>query len=144
MFKHILVPTDGSPMSEAAVASAILFAKSVDARITGLSVVPPLQLSGESEMVVGNREQAEKIALDRARQHLEVIATSAQKAGVICDFVVEKSLHPWEAIIEAAAKRSCDLILMASHGRRGIKGLLLGSETQKVLTHTKIPVLVFR
>jgi nucleotide-binding universal stress UspA family protein len=89
----------------------------------------------------------EEYAVDcraHADQYLKVIRTAASEAGVACDTVSVTSDHPFEAIINMANQIGCDLIVMASHGRRGMRGLLLGSETHKVLTHSKIPVLVYR
>jgi len=143
MFKHILLPTDGSALSEVAVQSGIRFAKSINAHVTGLHVILPFNLFARgAEMVSDTKAQFEKDSL--AALYLAAISKAAKEAGVPCDSVTEKADHPYEAIIAAAEKRGCDLILMASHGRRGVKGLLIGSETHKVLTHTKIPVLVFR
>ena len=145
MFKHILLPTDGSALSEVAVQSGIRFAKSINAHVTGLHVILPFHLFARgAEMVSDTKAQFEKNSVAHAQLYLAAISRAAKEAGVPCDCVTEKADHPYEAIIAAAEKRSCDLILMASHGRRGVKGLLIGSETHKVLTHTKIPVLVFR
>ena len=145
MFKHILLPTDGSPLSEIAMERGIGLAKAIDARVTGLHVIEPFHFfSGGAEVMSDTKEQYEKDSLIRAQRYLDSLAAAAKRAGVSCDCVSEKSGHPFEAIIGAAKKRGCDLIVMASHGRRGIRGLLLGSETSKVLTHTKIPVLVLR
>ena len=145
MYKHILLATDGSPLSEIAIDHGIKLAKSIDARVTGLHVIEPFHfMSGGAEMMSDTKEQYEKDSLILAQRYLDRISAAAQQAGVICDCVSERSGHPFEAIIAAAEKRNCDLIVMASHGRRGIRGLLLGSETLKVLTHTKIPVLVLR
>jgi nucleotide-binding universal stress UspA family protein len=145
MFKHILLPTDGSPLSDIAIERGIGLAKTLDARVTGLHVIEPFHLlSGGAEMTSVTQEQYEKDSLLRALRYLDGTAAAAKQAGVSCDCVTETSSHPFEAIIGAAEKRGCDLIVMASHGQRGIRGLLLGSETAKVLTHTKIPVLVLR
>ena len=145
MFKHILLPTDGSALSETAIQSGIRFAKSINAHITGLHVIAPFHLLARGPgMVSDTKEQFEKNSVANAELYLAAISRAAKEAGVPCDCVTEKADHPYEAIIAAAEKRGCDLILMASHGRRGVKGLLIGSETHKVLTHTKIPVLVFR
>ena len=145
MFKHILLPTDGSPLSEIAIERGIGLAKTIDARVTGLHVIEPFHLFfGGAEMMNDTQEQYEKESLVHAQKYLDSLTAAAKQAGVSCDCVTEKSSHPYEVIIGAAEKRGCDLIVMASHGRRGIRGLLLGSETIKVLTHTKIPVLVLR
>ncbi len=145
MFKHILLPTDGSALSEVAVQSGIRFAKSINAHVTGLHVISPFHLFARGPgMVSDTKEQFEKNSVANAELYLAAISRAAKEVGVPCDCVTEKADHPYEAIIAAAEKRNCDLILMASHGRRGVKALLIGSETHKVLTHTKIPVLVFR
>jgi len=145
MFKHILLPTDGSPLSEAAVEKGIDFAKSIDARITGLCVVPKEYPSYyEAEIPGGFMDKAAAECKANAKVHLAALTRVAQNEGVTCDVVMETSDQPYEAIVNLAEQKGCDLIMMASHGRRGVGALLLGSETQKVLTHSKIPVLVYR
>ena len=117
------------------------------ARVTGFTAVPEYQIPGESEFMARQAvspEQYERAARKRAERALQKIADRARAAGVEYDADYAQSDHPHEAIIHAALKHGCDLIFMASHGRRGLSALLLGSETQKVLTHTKIPVLVYR
>jgi nucleotide-binding universal stress UspA family protein len=145
MFKHILLPTDGSELSAAAIQKGIRFAKSIGAKVTGLSVMP-LQHSFfyEAEVPAEARAQAAKQRKELAETYLAVIEKRAKEAGVACDVVYERNDFPYEAIIAVAKQKNCDLIMMASHGRRGVKALLIGSETQKVLTHSKIPVLVCR
>ena len=98
----------------------------------------------QTDIIVQVREETVKQHKLQAHGKLSAIEKAAQEAGVPCETVCEISDHPYETIIRAAEKRGCDLIMMASHGQRGVKGLLLGSETQKVLTHSKIPVLVHR
>ena len=145
MFKHILLPTDGSELSDAAIQKGIQFAKSIDAEVTGFHVIPPFHVfSLRTGTLEGTKEQHESESKVQAEQFLGVIKKAAEKAGVSCDTDYATSSHPYEMIINAAEKKGCDLIMMASHGRRGLQGLLIGSETHKVLTHTKIPVLVFR
>jgi nucleotide-binding universal stress UspA family protein len=155
MFKHILLPTDGSPLSEVAVKKGMQFAKSIGARVTGLYVIAPFRFLWRSDETVtprpwvkseegGAKEQYEKDSQMQAQSYLSVISNAAKEQGVICDCVSETNAHPSAAIVEAAEKRGCDLIMMASHGRRGLQAVLIGSETTKVLTHTKIPVLVLR
>jgi len=145
MYKHILLPTDGSPLSEIAIEGGVGLAKALGARVTGLHVIEPFHLiMGGAEMMGDTKEQYEKDSLIRAQKCLATLTVAAKQAGVTCDGVSEKAAHPFEAIIAAAQSRACDLIVMASHGRRGIRGLLLGSETIKVLTHSRIPVLVLR
>jgi nucleotide-binding universal stress UspA family protein len=145
MFKHILLPTDGSPLSEAAIQQGIRFAKSIGAKVTGLSVMS-LQHAFfyETEIPAEAREKAAKRRKELAETYLAAIEKAARDAGVSCEVVYEENDFPYDAIINVAKQRGCDLIMMASHGRKGVGALLIGSETQKVLTHSKIPVLVFR
>lgn len=147
MFKHILVPTDGSPLSEGAVARALSFAKEAGARVTFFYAQPdfPMPIYGEGALIDPTTpEQFGKAAAEEARRILDAAKAAADAAGVSADTDTVVNEVPYEAVIDAAKRHGCDLIFMASHGRRGIAGLLLGSETQKVLTHSTIPVLVFR
>jgi nucleotide-binding universal stress UspA family protein len=145
MFRHILLPTDGSPLSEAAMRKGIQFAKTINARVTGFCVAPVLRYFGyDAEIGTEFKKLAEAAVQAEVNKSLLAIEKTAKEAGVPCETAQEKSDQPYEAIIEAAQKKECDLIIMSSHGRRGLQGLLLGSETQKVLTHSRIPVLVFR
>ena len=145
MFQHILLPTDGSPLSEAAVKKGMQFAKSIGARVTGLHVIDPFHLpAGEGEQSADLKERYEQDLRAHARRSLAVILEEAKANGIVCDCVSETSSNPYGVIVEAAEKLGCDLIMMASHGRRGMEAMLVGSETIKVLTHTKIPVLVLR
>lgn len=147
MFKHILVPTDGSALSEGTVARAIAFAKEADARITFFYAQPdfPMPIYGEGALIDPTTpEQFAKSAAAEAEAILAKAKDAANVAGVAADSDSTVNEVPYEAIIDAADRHGCDLIFMASHGRRGIAGLLLGSETQKVLTHSKTPVLVYR
>ncbi|MGE5257498.1 MAG: universal stress protein [Hyphomicrobiales bacterium] len=145
MFKHILLPTDGSELSAAAIQNGIRFAKKIGAKVTGLSVMP-LQHSFfyETEIPAEAREQQARRCKELAETYLAAIEKGAKEAGVACEVVYERNDFPYDAIISVAKQRGCDLIMMASHGRRGVGALLIGSETQKVLTHSKIPVLVYR
>ena len=145
MFKHLLVPTDGSEESETAVRKSIELAKSIQAAVTGIHVIPTFHVfTYQTEMLEGTRELFEKDSQIHAAKFLASIERAAQEAGVPCNTVSVMSDQPYEAIIQTAAEQGCDLIAMASHGRKGVKGFLLGSETQKVLVHTQIPVMVFR
>jgi nucleotide-binding universal stress UspA family protein len=145
MFTHILLPTDGSELSKTAVQKGIQFARSVKAKVTGLSAVPARSYSVYEAEVPGKfKDEAAREWKARAEGNLSALSKAAKEAGVSCDVVLETSDQPYEAIINAATQKGCDLIMMASHGRRGVGALLLGSETQKVLTHSKIPVLVYR
>lgn len=145
MFKHLLLPTDGSELSEIAIQKGIQFAKEINARVTGLHVLPEFHVfTYRPEMLEETREEFTRDARTRAARYLSAIEKAANQAGVRCDTGYTTSAHPYEAIIRAAEENGCDLIMMASHGRRGVQALLIGSETQKVLTHSKIPVLVYR
>jgi nucleotide-binding universal stress UspA family protein len=146
MYKHILVPTDGSPLSLKAARAAAKLAAKLKAKITALYVMPPYMPRTSSEDIVYRAvysvqeyEQGMRKTADKALARIVAAAD-----GASCDTMAKTHVHPWEAIIDAARTRKCDLIVMASHGRRGLAGLLLGSETQKVLTHSKTPVLVCR
>ncbi|UCV09481.1 universal stress protein [Dechloromonas denitrificans] len=147
MFKHILVPTDGSPLSQAAVSQAIAFARETGARLTFFCAEPafPTMYYGVGAIFDAHaparfHEEVASVAHDI----LTAAAKLAGAAGVECTTQALTSDQPYAAIIAAAERQACDLIFMASHGRRGISGLLLGSETHKVLTHSTIPVLVYR
>ena len=145
MFKHILLPTDGSGLSAAAIKQGVRLAKAIGAKVTGLSVMPfQHTLLYEMEIPTKGQAQDAKRCQERSSRYLAVIEKEAQEAGVACDTVYERDDFPYEVIIRVAQRKGCDLIVMASHGRRGVQALLLGSETQKVLTHSKIPVLVVR
>ncbi|MEW5781303.1 MAG: universal stress protein [Pseudomonadota bacterium] len=147
MFKHILVPTDGSQLSQEAVKRAISFAKETGARITFFYAKPeyPVAFYGEGALIDPTTpEKFAQMAEQQAQEILDKCARLAAESGVECATLSKTSDVPYEAIIEAADAAGCDLIFMASHGRRGLGALLLGSETQKVLTHSKIPVLVYR
>ncbi len=147
MFKHILVPTDGSALSDSTVARAVSFAKESGARITFFYSQPdfPMPIYGEGALIDPTTpEQFAKSASAEAEAILSKARGAAEADGVACDSDTAVNQVPYEAIIDAADRHGCDLIFMASHGRRGIAGLLLGSETQKVLTHSKTPVLVYR
>ena len=145
MFKHLLLPTDGSAASEDAIRKCMLFAREIGAKVTGVHVMPEFHIfTYQAEMLEDTRDEFRKDCEAQAHKYLAVIETAAREAGVPCNVTFSTSDHPYEAIIDAATEHGCDLITMASHGRRGIKGMLMGSETQKVLTHSKIPVLVYR
>jgi nucleotide-binding universal stress UspA family protein len=145
MFRHILVPTDGSRLSDVAVQKAIEIAKESDARLTAIHVGTPFHvITINSEALTDTRDAYERHMKEKGREILSAVEKAAEQKGVRCAGRFEVSEQPYEAIINAAAETGCDLIVMASHGRRGVKGLLLGSETQKVLTHSSVPVLVYR
>ena len=146
MFKSILIPTDGSELSQRAVKMAMELAKLHRARVTGIHVIPDyhLLIAYEGAFDPITEERIEEEAKTRAQGYLAYVQKSAQDAGVECDTVCETSDHPYDAILKTAAARQCDLIVMTSHGRKGLAAILLGSETRKVLTHTRIPVLIVR
>ncbi len=147
MYKHILIPTDGSELADKAVEAGVEFAKEVKARVTGFTAVPEYQLPGQTELMSRHGvsfEQYERDARRQAEATLQRIADRARAAGIEYDAEFMQSDHPYEGIVRVAQKRGCDLIFMASHGRRGISALLHGSQTQGVLAHSKIPTLVYR
>ena len=145
MYKHLLLPTDGSPLSEGAVRRGIEFARHVGAKVTGFYAMPEFRVMAYTiAMVDDSRAIFETQAMERAEAVLAFVQSVAQQEGVPCDTVMTTSDRPYDAIIKAARDRDCDLIVMASHGRRGVEGFFVGSETTKVLTHSKIPVLVHR
>ena len=148
MFKHLLLPTDGSKFSDRAVQRGIEFAKSLGARVTTVHVVPEFRMMADESFALPTsadlKRRYEKEAKGRAEKMLARIGEKARAADVPYEGIAISGDIPYEKIIETAKKCKCDLIMMASHGRRGISGLLLGSETSKVLTHSKIPVLVVR
>lgn len=145
MYKHLLVPIDGSKLSDKAVTRAVELAKATNARITLVHVVPeyPMQIyaEGVSVTMVSRRDFA-KAMKDEATKLLDRVAAKIKDVDVRT--LQATGNAPWEAILAGAKKVKADTIVMASHGRRGIASLLLGSETTKVLTHSKIPVLVVR
>lgn len=147
MFKHLLVPTDGSELSQATVTKAVSFAKDANARITFFYAQPdfPMPIYGEGALIDPTTpEQFAESAREEASRILNAAAAQADEEGVTSDTDTTVNEVPYEAIIDAAERHECDLIFMASHGRRGITALLLGSEAQSVLTHSKIPVLIYR
>lgn len=147
MFKNVLIPTDGSKLSLKAVKSGVAFAKSIRAKITGCYVVEPFQPYYFGDYIppdMPTPKEFERHAREAGEKYLKQIETAARAAGLSYASALVKADSPFAGIISAAKKSGCDLIFMASHGRTGLTGLLLGSETQKVLTHSKIPVLVYR
>lgn len=146
MFKTILVPTDGSSLSDKAIQFAVEFAGLHGGKIATVSVAEPYpQYAAFSETAfIPDSDIYEKQAQEFAQQHVQKVAAAAAAANVPCETRVALSFSPYEEIIKAAKEFQCDAIFMASHGRKGINKLFLGSETQKVLAHSTIPVLVFR
>ena len=147
MFKHILIPTDGSEFSMGTVRRAVNFAKEAGAKVTFIYAKPdyPVAFYGEGALIDPTTpEKFTEMAEQQAATILAECAACAREAGIESASVSVVSDVPYEAIIDCAETSKCDLIFMASHGRRGIAAMLLGSETQKVLTHSKVPVLVYR
>ena len=147
MYKHILIPTDGSALSEMAIRQGIAFARAIRAKVTALTVSPSFHAFEVDPIMVGyipSPEQYATSAAARAEQYLAVARVEAGIAGVPCETLHVTQDHVYDAIIATAGTKGCDLIFMASHGRKGISAFVLGSETYKVLSHSKIPVLVCR
>jgi len=145
MYQHILIPTDGSELSKLALREGIALAKALGARVTAITVTTPFHVfTANPRMVADTPEQYKKHMAALAGQYLDVAKHIAMAAGVPCDLVHIEHEHPYQAIIDTAQNRECDAIQMASHGRRGMSAIVLGSETLKVLTHSTIPVIVCR
>ena len=149
MFRHILAPHDGSQLSDQTLDCAIALAQTTGARLTGFNATAeaPFPVTNFGEEGRYDPERARRFSTEADAQGRAIVTAAverAQAAGVTADFVLKTSDNPHRAIIDTAGALGCDVIVMASHGRRGINALLLGSETNKVLTHCKIPVLVCR
>lgn len=147
MYKHILVATDGSKLSSKAIAHAIELASAVGAKLTAFYASPDFPLPAYADGVVYepiSKKEYAALAENEAAKVLDAVAGKAKAEGVECETMHSIAASPWEAILAAAKKCKADAIVMASHGRRGVSALLLGSETQKVLTHGKLPVIVVR
>ena len=145
MFKHLLLPTDGSPLSENSVLKGIQLARELGAHVTGVHVSPRFHvLSYRTDVLEETRGEYERDSKVHAERYLEFISKAAAESGVPCETQREISDDVFQTIIDVARSRGCDLIAMASHGRRGIGSLFLGSETQRVLTRSDVPVLVWR
>ena len=145
MFQHILVATDGSLLSEAAVGQAMKFAREAGAKVTVVTVTEPFHvLATDSKQLSDTKETYERHVKAEAARYLASADHMAKAKGVQCHVIQVEDEHPYKVIIDTAKKSGCDLIAMASHGRRGISALVIGSVTNKVLTHSSIPVLVFR
>ena len=148
MFRHILIPTDGSKLAAKGIKAGVKLAKALGAKVSGVYValpyVPPVY--GEAAIYYSGYSPKEykQIVEKAAKKALAVVEIEAQTAGVPCATRIVEDAPPWAGILKAARARKCDAIVIASHGRSGVGGLLLGSETQRVLAHSKIPVLVIR
>jgi nucleotide-binding universal stress UspA family protein len=145
MYKRILLPTDGTEFCERAIRHGIGLAKVVQAKVIGVTVTQPLHSALPRSLIPRNlADTIHSETVKLAEEKLAVIKRLALEAGVQVETVRQSSDHPWEAIARTAKDKQCDLIVMASHGRRGLSAVVLGSETQKVLTHSTVPVLVVR
>ncbi len=145
MFKHILIATDGSALSEGAALKSIELARTLGARVTAVHISPQFHvLTYRTDMLEDTRDEYERDSQLHAERYLAFVAKAAAERGVACDTVRQVGDHVYQSIIDVARERGCDAIAMASHGRRGVAGLLLGSETHHVLTHATLPVLVWR
>jgi nucleotide-binding universal stress UspA family protein len=144
MYKRILIPTDGSDITTRAVEAGIALAKSLGATVQTMSVKEPFPYSAVSEMQPEPPQEFYDTQERIASARVKAVTDACAAAGVPCEAHTVEAVHPWEAIIAHAERAGTDLLVMASHGRRGVSALLLGSETQKVLTHSKLPVLVVR
>jgi nucleotide-binding universal stress UspA family protein len=145
MYKNILIATDGSELAGKAVLHGVALAKAIAAKVTVVTVMKPFRVfTLEMNMVEDTSAEYKKRVQEQTDKTLKAAADQAKAASVACETVQVENEHPYQAIIDTAKTKGCDLIVMASHGRRGISALVLGSETVKVLTHSKIPVLVHR
>jgi nucleotide-binding universal stress UspA family protein len=145
MYSNILIPTDGSELAGKAVQHGIALAKRIGAKVTVLTVLPPFHIfTTDTQMLEDTPAQYKARMQEHAEKTLVAVADAAQAAGAACEMVHVEHEHPYRAIIDTAESKGCDLIVMASHGRHGISAIVLGSEAVKVLTHSKIPVLVHR
>ena len=150
MYRHILIPTDGSELAEHAVTNGLSLAKSVGAKVTVIIVHEPFNWLSVPETRASQRQALENLAKHKEQVEIHAVnvlnraADAAKQAGVPCDTMQVENAQPYQAIIGAASDRGCDLIAMSSHGRGGLSAIVLGSVTNKVLTHSKIPILVYR
>lgn len=145
MFKRILLPTDGSELSARAVLAGVSFASEAGAQVVGMTALPDFKtITADADMLESTEDEYLAASEARGNRQLTIVVNAARDAGVPCTTELVRSDQPYAAILEAARRYGCDLIIMASHGRHGIGGVLLGSETQKVLVHSAIPVLVMR
>jgi nucleotide-binding universal stress UspA family protein len=145
MYSNILIPTDGSELAGKAVQHGIALARQIGARVTALTVLPPFHvLTVDPQMIEDTPARYKERMQAHGETTLAAVAQAAEAVGVVCEVLRVEHEHPYQAIIDTATAKGCDLIVMASHGRRGVAALLLGSETVKVLTHSRIPVLVHR
>lgn len=147
MFKHILIPTDGSAVASKAIKAGVELAKEMGASVTAYYAIepPPAHIYGEGRLADKSWiEELDRRTQEIAQRSVDEVTAAARAVGVPCDVLIDKLVHPYKGIIDAANAKKCDAVFMGSHGHRGLTGLLIGSVTQQVLTHSKIPVLVFR
>lgn len=145
VYRHILVATDGSELSERAIRQAVALAQALQAKVTALHIIKPWRTVAPGEIMVAFPEsEYRKGAEIAAQKYLDVALDAARERNVPCDARSVEHPHPWQAILSTAEAAGCDLIVMASHGRKGLQALLIGSETKKVLAHSKLPVLICR
>ncbi len=144
MYKRILIPTDGSEITARAIAAGVGLAKALGAEVDTISVKEPFPYGAVAEMQPTPPQEFFEAQERAAARYVRVVIDACDAAGVVCHAITIEGLQPWEAIVEHAEKTHCDLLVMGSHGRSGLASLFLGSETQDVLKHTKIPVLVVR
>jgi nucleotide-binding universal stress UspA family protein len=145
MYKNVMIPTDGSELAEKAVRHGLAFSKEIGAKVTVVTVLPPFHIfTTDTQMIEDTPAQYKKRMENWAAKTLGAAAEAAKSADIACETVHLEHEHPYRAIIDIASSKGCDLIVMASHGRRGVSAMVLGSETLKVLTHCNIPVLVHR
>jgi len=148
VFRNILIPTDGSKLAAKGIKAGVKLAKALGARVTGVYVIPPYvpAMYGEGAVYVpaSAPKDYKRFSEKAAKKALAAVEIEAQSAGVPCATLFVTDPQPWGGILRVARSRKCDAVAMASHGRGGLGGLILGSETQRVLAHSKIPVLVVR
>jgi nucleotide-binding universal stress UspA family protein len=144
MFKHILIATDGSPRSQRAIEGGIELAKCLGAVVTGVTAVDPYPYATLSKYGSLTPEAYQRYATSESAARLKTIERAAHAAGVACTTVAKEHAQPHQAILQLVGELGCDAVVMASHGRHGLQAMLLGSETQKVLAQSPVPVLVYR
>lgn len=142
MYKNILIATDGSELAGKDVQHGVALAKAIGAKVTAVTVTKSFRIPLEMSVVEDTSAEYQKRVQASTAKILGAVADKAKAAGVVCETIQTEHDHPYQAIIDTARSKGCDLIVMASHGRHGIAALVLGSETVKVLTHSNIPVLV--